>query len=95
MGMSRSTAFFVFAVSTFPGLREFHRRRLPPAELGLDFCKVSFPTVSQLVDYLAAKSSFATATTRSGSKPNFFCNSLSGAEAPKVCMPTTRPFSPT
>ena len=31
----------------------------------------------------------AAATTWSGSNPNFLCNSLSGAEAPKVFMPTT------
>ena len=31
----------------------------------------------------------AAPATRSGSKPNLLCNSLSGAEAPKVCMPTT------
>ena len=40
-------------------------------------------------------SSLATATTRSGSKPNLRCNSFSGAEAPKVCMPMTRPAAPT
>src|ERR1700722_2549042 len=34
--------------------------------------------------------SLATATTRSGSKPNLRCNSFSGAEAPKVFMPMTR-----
>jgi hypothetical protein len=37
----------------------------------------------------------ATATTRSGWNPNFFCSSLSGAEAPNVCMPMTRPDVPT
>lgn len=31
----------------------------------------------------------AAPTTCSGSNPNFLCNSLSGAEAPKVFMPTT------
>jgi hypothetical protein len=30
----------------------------------------------------------AAATTASGVKPNFFCNSLRGAEAPKVVIPT-------
>jgi len=30
---------------------------------------------------------FAAAATRSGSNPNFLCSSLSGAEAPNVCMP--------
>ena len=40
-------------------------------------------------------SSFAAAATRSGSKPNFFCSSLSGAEAPNVFMPMTRPDAPT
>ncbi len=42
-----------------------------------------------------SSTSLATIATRSGSNPNFFCNSLSGAEAPKVCMPTTLPFAPT
>src|SRR5215467_6576947 len=37
----------------------------------------------------------AAETTWSGSKPNFFCSSLSGAEAPKVFMPMTRPELPT
>ena len=36
----------------------------------------------------------ATATTRSGSKPNLRSNSLSGADAPKVFMPMTRPAGP-
>jgi len=31
----------------------------------------------------------------SGSKPNFRCNSLSGAEAPKVFIPTILPAGPT
>ena len=31
------------------------------------------------------------ATTASVVKPNFFCRSLSGADAPKVCMPMTVP----
>ena len=39
--------------------------------------------------------SFAAATTRSGSKPNFLCNSFSGADAPKVFMPIMRPDLPT
>src|SRR5579864_9494703 len=30
-----------------------------------------------------------------GSNPNFFCSSFSGAEAPKVFMPITRPELPT
>src|SRR5262245_3763430 len=44
---------------------------------------------------LRPSSSVATETTRSGSKPNLRCNSLSGAEAPKVFMPMTRPAGPT
>src|SRR6266576_3527071 len=38
---------------------------------------------------------FAAATTWSGSNPNFLCNSLSGAEAPNVFIPTTYPEAPT
>src|SRR5487761_82026 len=40
-------------------------------------------------------SSLAVATTRSGMKPNFFCNSFRGADAPKVCIPMERPVGPT
>src|SRR5260370_16688837 len=39
--------------------------------------------------------SLAAATNLSGSKPNFFWSSLSGAEAPKVFTPLTPPHSPT
>jgi hypothetical protein len=45
--------------------------------------------------YFLPSSSLATAVTRSGSKPNFFCSSLSGAEAPNVFIPITRPAVPT
>jgi len=41
--------------------------------------------------WVRPSSSIATETTCSGSKPNFRSNSLSGAEAPKVFMPMTRP----
>ena len=37
----------------------------------------------------------AAAATFSGSKPNFFCSSLSGADAPKVFIPRIRPPEPT
>jgi hypothetical protein len=40
-------------------------------------------------------SSLAAATTRSGSKPNLRCSSLSGADAPKVFIPMTWPPGPT
>src|SRR5579863_9965668 len=39
--------------------------------------------------------SFAAATNLSGSKPNFLCSSLRGAEAPNVFIPMTRPVGPT
>src|SRR6478736_5526356 len=45
--------------------------------------------------YFLPSISFTVATTRSGSNPNLFCSSLSGAEAPNVSMPMTRPASPT
>ena len=45
--------------------------------------------------YFLPSSSCASATTRSGSKPNFCWSAFSGAEAPKVCMPITRPSEPT
>ena len=37
----------------------------------------------------------AAATTASAENPNFFCSSLSGAEAPKVFMPMASPVVPT
>ncbi len=46
-------------------------------------------------DHLLPSSSLATVVTCSGSNPNLFCSSLSGAEAPKVCIPMTRPSGPT
>ncbi len=45
--------------------------------------------------HVLLSTSFATRTTLSGSKPNFFMSSLSGAEAPNVSMPITLPRSPT
>lgn len=47
------------------------------------------------VTYPLPRSSFATATRRSGSNPNFRWSSLSGADAPKVVIPITRPAEPT
>src|SRR5271163_2276122 len=44
---------------------------------------------------LAAMTSLAALMMASGSKPNFFCSSLRGAEAPKVFMPMMRPPRPT
>src|SRR6516165_3323177 len=43
----------------------------------------------------AASCAFAAATTDSTVNPNFFCNSLSGADAPNVFIPTTVPVGPT
>src|SRR5262249_46830030 len=40
-------------------------------------------------------SSLAAAATRPGSNPNFSCSAFSGAEAPNVFMPMTRPALPT
>ena len=40
-------------------------------------------------------SSLAISVTRSGSNPNFRCSSFSGADAPNVFMPMTRPDLPT
>jgi hypothetical protein len=42
-----------------------------------------------------ATCSFAAATILSALKPNFFSSSLSGADAPNVFMPITRPDAPT
>src|SRR5262249_51423035 len=41
------------------------------------------------------RSSLAASQTRSRSNPNFFCSSFSGADAPNVFMPMTRPALPT
>src|SRR5262245_32871438 len=46
-------------------------------------------------DGLPRSCSRAAATTCSGVKPNFFCSSFSGAEAPNVFMPSARPPVPT
>ena len=45
--------------------------------------------------YRLPSASFAAAATRSGTKPNLCCSSFSGADAPKVSMPMTRPSGPT
>src|SRR5580704_11398442 len=50
----------------------------------------------RLRDYLVARIvSFAAEMMASGVKPYFFCNSFSGAEAPKVFIPIRRPDGPT
>jgi hypothetical protein len=38
---------------------------------------------------------FAAATTFSTVNPNSCCSAFSGADAPNVCMPITRPVGPT
>jgi hypothetical protein len=58
----------------------------PAIQLGDCSCKIH---------YFLPSCSFAAVTTQSGSKPNFLWSSLSGAEAPNVFMPMTRPDSPT
>src|SRR5215510_11320841 len=45
--------------------------------------------------HLRPSSSKAASTICSGSNPNLCCSSFSGAEAPKVFMPMTRPSAPT
>jgi hypothetical protein len=67
--------------------------------LGSDGCAVAahccqegdpelLPPIAMRTAYLAiAIWCFAAAITFSEVKPNFFCNSLSGAEAPNVSMP--------
>ena len=44
-----------------------------------------------LMNHPLPSSSLAIKTTRSGSNPNFFWSSLSGADAPNVFMPMMRP----
>jgi hypothetical protein len=70
---------------------------LPPNNISLAVCDQQILDIGFDPDFpghLAASSSFASAMTASGWNPNFFCNSLRGAEAPKVCMPIIRPVSP-
>ena len=51
-------------------------------------CKESFEAKELSIAYCASAIwRFAAATMFSGVKPNFFCNSLIGAEAPNVSMP--------
>ena len=45
------------------------------------------PIATRIVHLAPAICCFAAATMFSGVKLNLFCNSLSGAEAPKVSMP--------
>src|SRR5580765_1104210 len=45
----------------------------------------------ETVAHCLPRSSSAHVATWSGSKPNFSCSALRVAEAPKVCMPMTRP----
>jgi len=66
-------------------------RRLAP--LNVYVC-AAFGSIAVL-SHLRPSSSWAIATMRSGSKPNLRCSSLSGADAPKVCMPMTWPVAPT
>ena len=54
-----------------------------------------YPAHVRLTRQFRPSTSLATATTRSGSKPNFCCSAFSGADAPKVCMPITLPRLPT
>ena len=60
-------------------------------------CLLSLSSSSCFPDvrHVRPSSSSAIATTFSGSNPNLRCSSLSGAEAPKVFMPMTRPSAPT
>src|SRR6185312_12354737 len=59
-------------------------------------CLVRARSLSSLRSHLLLLSiSVANSTTRAGSKPNLCCSSFSGAEAPKVLMPTTLPYGPT
>src|SRR5262249_35448817 len=57
----------------------------------------AIPVVSRFMDYRhdGCSCSHAAAAPCSGVKPNFFCNSFSGADAPKVFMPNVFPPSPT
>src|SRR4029453_6035531 len=51
--------------------------------------------VLEAVGHRGPRSSLTEVTMRSGSKPNFTWSAFRGAEAPKVCMPMTRPALPT
>jgi hypothetical protein len=55
----------------------------------------SWTLVTAITGNQDANCSLAAPTIWSGSKPNFFCNSLRGADAPNVCMPIMRPVFPT
>ena len=62
---------------------------LPSGQENLDaFFQRKSGNAMRIVHLAAAIWCFAAATMISGVKPNFFCNSLSGAEAPNVSMPT-------
>src|SRR5262249_5866834 len=76
--------------------RAGHERGLPPVERPLHRGRpaVQAEDTKGHAHFLPSRF-LATATTRSGSKPNFFCSSLSGADAPNVFMPMTWPRGPT
>src|ERR1700731_4288799 len=60
-----------------------------------DSLVVTVGSTRKSMDHFLCNCSLAAATTPSGSKPNFLCSSLSGAEAPKVFIPITWPDVPT
>jgi hypothetical protein len=58
------------------------------------FLRTDVPSSQHRCYSFEASCAFAALTSLSGVNPNFCCNALSGAEAPKVRIPMTVPFRP-
>ena len=64
-------------------------------------CQSEAPSLTSLwprttrMAHVLPSCALAAAATWSGSNPNFLWSSLSGADAPNVCMPIMRPALPT
>jgi len=65
------------------------RRRIDCTVVSLDYLGIAPPRRQ-----LDANTSRATLRIEAGSNPNLPCSAFKGADAPKVCMPITRPFGP-
>ena len=75
------------------------RRKLENSYSRFGFTRLGVPIIGLSVAYyyFRARANWflAAATTCSGVKPNFFCSSFSGADAPNVFMPSVCPPVPT
>ena len=66
----------------------------PPGYIGHGTPRPGLRADTSLPRQLDDSISRATVRIDAGSKPNLLCSAFKGADAPKVCMPITRPFGP-